>query len=186
MTATYRQFAAGCAVLLALGLAPVDAAAPVPRDAPDFTIVEPSGRTTAVSSFKGQVVLLEFMFVKCQRCTTAAQTIDKLYAELGPRGFQPVALAFDNGLDSGQMDVFRKLLKIDYLFGTTTAAAVDHYLGRAPMERFQLPQMVLIDRAGVIRTQSLPIGETKMLDEAALRQMIEQLLDEAAPSGKSG
>ena len=186
MTAIHRMFAAGCAVLLALCLAPVHAASPVPRDAPDFTIVEPSGRTTSLSSFKGQVVLLEFMFVKCQRCTAAAQTIDKLYAELGPRGFQPVALAFDNGLDSGQMDVFRKLLKIDYLFGATTAAAVDHYLGRAPMERFQLPQMVLIDRAGVIRTQSLPIGETKMLGEASLRQMIEQLLDEAAPSGKSG
>ena len=126
------------------------------------------------------------MYVKCQRCTTAAQTIDKLYAELGPRGFQPIALAFDNGLDSGQMELYRKLLKIDYLFGTTTSAEVDHYLGRAPMERFQLPQMVLIDRAGVIRTQSLAIGETKMLDEAALRQMIEHLLDEAAPSGKSG
>jgi len=185
MTASYRMFAAACAILLALGL-PSQAASPVPRDSPEIAIVDPSGEAKALSSFKGQVVLLDFMLVQCQRCIGAAHVIDKLYAELGPRGFQPISLIFDKGLDGAQMDVFRKLLKVDYLVGTTSSSEVDRYLGRAPTDRFQVPQMVLIDRAGIIRVQSLPVGETKMLDEAALRHMIEPLLDEPAPAGKSG
>ncbi len=185
MTSLYRNFSAAGAILLALGL-PGQAAAPVPRSSPELAIVEPSGEAKALSSFKGQVVLLDFMLVQCKRCIDAAHVLDKLYAELGPRGFQPIGLAFDKGLDSTQMDVFRKMLKVDYLFGTTSPSEADRYLGRGPTDRFQVPQMVLIDRAGMIRVQSLPTGETKMLDEAALRQMILPLLDEAAPAGKSG
>ena len=54
---------ASLAILLALGF-PAVAAPPVPRDSPEFTIVDPSGHTTPLSSFKGQVVVIEFLLFR--------------------------------------------------------------------------------------------------------------------------
>src|SRR5580704_5760605 len=70
-------------------------AAPVPRVSPDFSINDLSGKTTMLSTFKGKVVVVEFLFVKSQHCVRVARTLNALQAELGPRGFQSVAIAFD-------------------------------------------------------------------------------------------
>jgi peroxiredoxin len=182
----YVRIIAGFAILLSLGFPAVHAAAPVPRDSPELTIIDPSGKIMQLSNFKGRVVLLEFLLVKCQRCVNAAQTINKLQSELGPRGFQPIGVAIDNNASGPAVTGFTQTLQINYPVGSTTSDKVDHYLGRAPTEHFQVPQIVLIDRDGVIRAQSRPVGETDLQDEAFLRKLIEQLLDESASAGKSG
>jgi hypothetical protein len=53
------------------------------------------------------------------------------------------------------------------------------------MERFQVPQVVVIDRAGVIRAQSRPTGESDLTDESYLRNLIRGLLSESAAPGKA-
>ena len=78
-----------------------------------------------------------------------------------------------------------ELLKINYLVGYTTSDKVDSYLGRAMMERFQVPQVVVIDRAGVIRAQSRQTGEMDLTDESYLRNLIRGLLNEGAPPGNT-
>jgi len=49
----------------------------------------------------------------------------------------------------------------------------------APEERFVVPQVLIIDRKGVIRAQSPPLGDANLQDEGYLRKMIEGLLKEA-------
>src|SRR5260370_39654662 len=83
------------AVSLALGVSALVATAPVPRKSPEFTIVEPSGERTQLSSFKGKVVLIEFLLPNCPHCMRVSQTPPTLPKELGPRGSQPMAIAFD-------------------------------------------------------------------------------------------
>jgi peroxiredoxin len=175
---------ASLAILLALGF-PAAAAPPVLRDSPEFTIVDPSGNTTPLSSFKGQVVVIEFLLIQCPSCLRVAQTINKLYGEMGGRGFRPIGIAFDNGISEPAVRSFVQLLKINYLVGYATSDQVDRYLGRAIMVRFQVPQVVVIDRAGVIRAQSRPSGEVNLTDEAYLRNLVGELLDEGVPPGKS-
>jgi peroxiredoxin len=175
---------ASLAILLALGF-PAVAAPPVLRDSPEFTIVDPSGNTTPLSSFKGQVVVIEFLLIQCPSCLRVAQTINKLYGEMGGRGFRPIGIAFDNGISEPAVRSFVQLLKINYLVGYATSDQVDRYLGRAIMVRFQVPQVVVIDRAGVIRAQSRPSGEVNLTDEAYLRNLVGELLDEGVPPGKS-
>jgi len=58
-------------------------------------------------------------------------------------------------------------------------------LCRGERERFQVPQVVVIDRAGVIRAQSRPSGEANLTDESYLRNLVRELLDEGAPPAKS-
>ncbi|HKV42302.1 MAG TPA: hypothetical protein VJX67_24075, partial [Blastocatellia bacterium] len=65
--------------------------------------------------------------------------------------------------------------------GYTTSGNVDSYLGRAPAERVGAPQIVVIDRKGVIRAQSRPVGEKNLDDETYLRKLISGLLNEGGP-----
>ncbi len=83
--------------LLAFGV-PAVAVLPAPRRSPEFEIVEPSGKHTLLSSFKGNVVLIEFLMTNCPHCQRVSRTIGKLHRELGPRGFQPIGIAFEPGL----------------------------------------------------------------------------------------
>src|SRR6266404_7743475 len=73
----------------------VSAAPPLPRKAPEFTIEEPSGKKTPLSKYQGKVVVLEFLLTWCEHCQHEAQMITKLHKALGPRGLQPVGVAFN-------------------------------------------------------------------------------------------
>ena len=44
------------------------------------------------------------------------------------------------------------------------------------VERLMVPQIVVIDRTGVIRAQSQPQGETDLESEVYLRTLIDHLL----------
>jgi peroxiredoxin len=175
---------ASLATLLALGF-PAVAAPPALRDSPEFTIVDPSGNKTPLSSFKGQVVVVEFLLIRCAGCLRVAQMINKLHGEMADRGFRPIGIAFDDGVTEPVVRDLVKLLKLKYPVGYTTSDQVDSYLGRADLVRFQVPQVVVIDRAGAIRAQSRPSGEANLTDENYLRNLVRELLEEGLPPGKS-
>lgn len=173
------------ALILVLLLAASALSAPVPRQSPEFTINEPSGKTELLSSFKGKVVMIEFLFLRSQKCLHLASTMNKLNAELGSRGFQPVAIAFPvpqsdaNGPLVGAMaDSFN----LTYPVGYAQKQDVDQYLSREPKEMLRIPQVIIIDRDGTIRFQTGGHdGNVQLEDEAYLRTTIEGLLKEPAP-----
>ncbi len=170
--------AAGALALAAVCLV---AAAPVPRQAADLTVEDPTGKQTQLASFKGKVVVVEFLLTGCPHCWRLAQTLGKLDQELGPKGFQAIGVAFDSDVTGSKVAKFATLAKVTFPVGYTSAEKVDAFLGRKEMERFQVPQLVIIDRAGTIRTQSRPVGETDLDDEATLRRLVDGLLKQPAP-----
>ena len=164
--------------IVASGMPP----APIPRRSPEFAITEPSGKQVMLSSFKGKVVALEFFFLRSAKCLNLVNTMKKLNAELGPRGFQAVAIAFPapgsdaNALLVGQLVDY---LKPNYPVGYTTKERVDQYLERGETELLRIPQVVVIDRDGMIRAQSGGRdGNAKLEDENYLRSVIDNLLTE--------
>ena len=176
-------------IILALVLSSVSlgmSAAPLPRKSPEFTIQEPSGKQILLSSFKGKVVMIEFLFLRSAKCLNLANTMNKLNAELRPRGFQAVAIAFPapnsdaNGpLVSSMVDDF----KLTYPVGYANKENVDQYLSRGPKEMLRIPQVVLIDRAGMIRAVSGGHdGNLKLEDEDYLRAVLDGLLKENSPT----
>jgi peroxiredoxin len=167
------------AVLLALGFPAMSA--PVPREAPTLTVTDLTGQQQELSRFKGDVVVIEFLLMRCAGCLRMAQTINKLHGEMASRGFQPVGVVFDNGVSGPAIRDLAQLLKLTYPVGYTTSDDVDRYLARTVTERFQVPQLVVIDRAGMIRAQSRPSGETSLTDESYLRNLVGALLDERTP-----
>ncbi len=173
-----------CAALLALGVSAL-AMSPVPRNSPEFTIVEPSGKQTLLSSFKGKVVVIEFLLTNCPPCQRASQTIAGLQKELGPRGFQPVGIALNPDVSGPMVTEYGRQVGATYPIGYSAPKAVDSYLGRSVMENLRVPQIVVIDRMGVIRAQSLPKGESNLENEKYLRNLIDSLLKESAPAGSA-
>ena len=160
------------------------AAADVPRKAPEFAAQMPAGGQLLLSQYKGKVVCLEFLFTTCPHCQASARFLTQLAKEYGPKGFQPVGVAF-NDMAGMLVPDFVKNNGVSFPVGFSPREQVLNYLQLSPDERLSVPQMVLIDRKGMIRQQSLPANDEKTATEANLRNMIETLLKEpAGPAAK--
>jgi peroxiredoxin len=158
------------------------------RKSPEFTIADSSGKITQLSSFKGKVVVMEFLFVKSQHCIRVATTLNKLNTELGPKGFQAVGIVFDppnaEGTGAQLLPAVVDYLKLTYPLGYASKNDVDNYLGRSGNEILNIPQVVVIDRAGMIRaTSGGRGGDPALEDENSLRILINGLLNESVSSG---
>jgi peroxiredoxin len=155
-----------------------------PRPAPEFTIKYADGNQVPLSSFKGKVVALSFVFTTCVHCQHASQAFSKLNTEYGPRGFQPVGVAI-NDMANLFVEDFMKNFNINYKVGYSPLDPVLDFLGISRMERYVVPQIVWIDRKGMIRSQTSPVtGDEQMRTEPYWRNMIETLLKEPAETTK--
>jgi peroxiredoxin len=161
-------------------------AAPAPRVSPDFSINDLSGKSTMLSSFKGKVIVMEFLFVKSQHCMRVARTLNTLQADLGPRGFQSIAIAFDapNAAATGgeMLNSMIDYLRLTYPVGYASRANVDSYLGRSGNEMLSIPQVVVIDRMGIIRAATGGGPSPNLEDENSLRMLVDPLLKESVPA----
>jgi len=173
------SLAAAAAVIT---IAPAFALPPVPRPAPEFAVQLPDGSQTLLSSLKGKVVCLMFVHTTCPHCQHATQVMSKLYGEYGSKGFQPVAVAF-NTMAKMLVPDFVRNFQINFPVGYAESDTVMSYLGLSMMERSVVPQIVWIDKKGMIRSQTPAMGDEKMLEEPFWREEIETLLKE--PAGAS-
>jgi hypothetical protein len=74
-------------------------------------------------------------------------------------------------------------LKLTYPVGYTNKENVDNYLSRGQNEILKIPQIVIIDRAGMIRAQSGGRNaDPRLEDENSLRILLDGLLKEKPPA----
>jgi peroxiredoxin len=158
-------------------------AAPLPRTSPEFSINELSGKTTMLSSFKGNVVVLEFLFVRSQHCVRVAQTLNQLQREFGARGLQAIGIAFDapNAATTGgeYLSAMADSLMLTYPVGYAQRTSVDSYLGRTGNDMLSIPQIVVIDRSGTIRAATGGQANPSLEDASYLRILLDALLKES-------
>lgn len=174
------------AVLLGLCLAaaPVFSQPPVPRQSPEFVIYYPGGKQGLLSSYKGKVVVLEFILTTCPHCQENSRMLSRLYKELGPKGFQPLAVAI-NPMALMLVNDFTRDFGVTFPVGASERDPALNYLKVTDADRWVVPQVVLIDRAGMIRMQTPPKGDEKMQTEAFLRAEIEKLLGGGGTTSKA-
>jgi len=151
------------------------------KKAPEYEINMPNGKNLLLSSFKGKVVCLEFLSTTCPHCQHAAQTYTKLANELGP-GMQALGIAINDPSGVLVKDFIRDY-KVGYPVGYTQSEKVTHYLEIDPMKRWVVPQVVIIDRKGVVRYQTPWSGDEKVQDENFMRTTLKALLAEPSVAG---
>jgi thiol-disulfide isomerase/thioredoxin len=167
------------------------AAGPVPRPTKEFTITLPSGKQSLLSSYRGKVVMIPFMFTTCPHCQALSKVVTKLQQELGPRGFQAFGVAFNdevntpsNAANAQVTANFVSQFGVGFPVGYAPRDSVLSYLGVSDIEGWVVPQIVILDRKGVIRAQSAARGTADLQTESYLRKYLGELLDEkvGAPS----
>ena len=155
-----------------------------PRHSPEFVLNFTDGTQKLLSGYRGKVVALEFLYTTCPHCQHAATVFTKLYQEYGDKGFQPLGVAFN---DNARMLIpdFMRNFRVGYPLAQGDRDTVLTYLGISNMERFNVPQIVWIDRKGTIRSQTLPVSsDEKMYKEDYWREMIETLTKEPVVTTK--
>jgi peroxiredoxin len=169
-------------VSIAAGLA---SAAEVPRQSPDFAVKLVDGKQILVSQYKGQVCILAFILTYCPHCQKAVGVLATMQKEFGSQGLQVLASAIE---DMAAMNVpdFIKNFQPPFPVGFNERKAVLDYLQHPAMFKLLMPQLVFIDRQGVIRAQYS--GDDKFFAddlEKNMREQIESLLkEEPAPPKK--
>ncbi len=174
---------ASAAAFLALTVSAI-ATPPVPRKSPEFTVTDPAGKQILISSLKGKIVVMPFMFTTCPHCQREAQMLTKLQKEFAARGVVMLGTVFNDA--SGPLAAqFVKEFNIGFPVGWASRDSVTSYLGLSVMDRWVVPQVAILDRKGNIVAQSVATGTPELQDEAYLRNFIEKLLKEGATSGST-
>jgi peroxiredoxin len=178
---TIGLFLAASFVSLSLSAQPA-----MPRKAPEFTVIEPSGKQVLLSSFKGKVVVLAFIFTTCSHCQAEIGVLNKLQGEFADKGFQPLAVAFNDNAGMLVND-FVQNFHVNFPVGSASRQTVMSYLqlSDSPENRWVVPQIVMIDRKGFIVAQSAPGGSPDLQEENSLRKRIADLLGIPKKIGKS-
>jgi hypothetical protein len=111
----------------------------------------------------------------------------KLQTELGFRGFEVLGVAFNPEVQETPevVNTFVTSNKVGFAVGISSPEAVLSYLGVSMAERFMVPQILVIDRKGVVRAQSEVSDSAELQDETYLRSFLESLLQEKNTSGGS-
>ncbi len=148
------------------------------RDAPALSFSVPGKGQETLQQYRGKVVALEFIFTTCPHCQAASHFMTKLQSEYAARGLQVIDVAVNPNADL-LVENFVKDNGVNFPVGWTTQAQMQQFMGFSDA-RFVVPQLVLIDRKGTIHYQTPALSNddswSKMMDEKAVRQHIEQLL----------
>src|ERR1700675_576257 len=102
------------------------AAPPVPRKSPEFTITDPSGKQVLISSFKGKVLVLPFMFTTCPHCQHEAQMLTKVQKDYAARGLVVLGTIF-NDANGPMATQFMKEFAIGFPAGWAPRVSVISY-----------------------------------------------------------
>ena len=158
------------------------------RKAPELAFTLPGQGDKLLSQYRGKVVALEFILTTCPHCQAASKVMTKYQQEFGSRGFQALDLAI-NALDDGRKpdqaaeltQAFASTYQVGFPVGYIGRDPMMSFMGFSIMDRMVVPQLVLIDRKGLIR-YSTPAGDSEqygqMMNPQNIRQHIEELLAE--------
>lgn len=144
------------------------------RKSPSLLVRTVEGGKVAVEKQPGKVVLVDIMTTTCPSCKLASEGIQRLYQQLGRKGFLPVAIAIDQQT-ANVLAFYRSTYGLTFPVGVTSREDILAYLQLPADKPFMVPTLVLLDKRGrICATQVGWVGEqdlrlaiTKLLNEKA-------------------
>lgn len=162
-------------LLLSLLFVPLSVvAANIPRPAKDLRFKTALGEI-ALSQYKGKTVVLEFLLTTCPACKNCSRVMEKLNKEFAAKGVQMLGVAINDGADR-LIQQYVNELGLTYPVGYVDSRTAVDFLQHPVMLRMSMPQLVFIDRNGVIRAQYPGTDAFFNDEEKNMRQMLQSLL----------
>jgi cytochrome oxidase Cu insertion factor (SCO1/SenC/PrrC family) len=143
------------------------------RKSPELAFNVPSQGPRLLSQYRGKVVALEFILTTCPHCQAASKVMNRLQERYGSQGFQSIDVAIDPNADLLVED-FSKDHQAAFPVGWVRLEQMMTYMEF--QDRPVVPQLVLIDRAGVIHYQTPRQGDPDSMKEEVITKRIEELL----------
>ena len=155
-----------------VGVAEGQSRALVGAPAPDFTLLDLAGQPVTLSTFRGQVVILNFWASWCPPCRSEFPLLQSAYEDRADDGLIVIAV--------NQEESSAEATRFADEFGLTMPVVLDSTGEVGEQYRLLgLPQSVFIDKSGIVR--AVQIGE---VTNETLTEKIEDLLgDSAAATG---
>lgn len=156
--------------------------ADIPRPAPNMTFKMPQGGVIDLTQYRGKIVALEFLITTCPHCQKCSQILQKMQDEYGPKGFQAVGVA-TNEMAHMLVPDYVKNFNLRFPVGFAPREQAHEFLQHPMMLIMYVPQLVFIDRKGVIRSQHQGGSDFFKDEEKNIRATIEDMLKAAPAAG---
>jgi thiol-disulfide isomerase/thioredoxin len=168
---------------LLLGVSLLASAGETLRKAPELSFTIPGKGPQLLSQYRGKVVALSFIFTTCPHCQAESKVLTKFQQEFGARGLQVLDVAVNPNADL-LVENFSKDYQVGFPVGWVPQDQMVAFMGFSSA-RFVVPQLVLIDRKGMIHYQTPALEDEnwdKLMKEDAIHQHIEELLSAGSNS----
>ena len=159
-------------------------AADVPRPLPASHVFQAGGGASIdLASYKGKVLAVEFLNTTCPHCQRCSRALQKMMNEYGGRGFQAVGVAI-NEMANMLVPDYIKSQGLGFPVGWAPREQAHEFLQHPLMLIMYVPQLVFIDKKGVIRAH-YPGGDKFYENEDVnMRNQIEALLKESTTAAR--
>lgn len=161
-----------CLAVLAHGAIPT-------RPLPDVLIPTPSGKKINLRQYRGKVLLVALVSTSCQECLETVNILNRVQKELGPKGFQAVAIAFEPGAAS-LIGPFIARYRPIYPFGSLEKDPAFKLAGLPDSARPFVPILMFVDGKGLVRLQVQGDSPVMKSEESTIRAVVNNYLAEAA------
>jgi len=126
--------------------------APVPRKAPAFAVQTAPEHYIWLSEHSGQTVILAFILTDCKHCTFTTGLLNAIQRDYAGKGVQVLASAIDT-MSALHIPEFLKKTNPAFPVGYDDQNYAAVFLGYGEKDPMFAPQIVMIDRNGMIRAQ---------------------------------
>ncbi len=160
---------------------------PVPRKAPAFGIQTAPEKYIWLSDYSGRPVILAFILTDCTHCQYTTGLLGKIQRDYADSGLQVIESAIDT-MSALHIPEFLKKLNPPFPVGYNDQDYAATFLGYGATDPMFAPQIVFIDKAGMIRAQ-FGGDDPKLLKEVqdkTLRETLDQMLKPVGQENKKG
>jgi cytochrome oxidase Cu insertion factor (SCO1/SenC/PrrC family) len=155
-----------------------------PRKADEFVIHLTDGPDKLLSSYRGKVIVLAFMYTTCPHCQHTAGVLAKVQTEYAAKGVQILGVTFDSNAQRG-VPGFIQISGANFPVGYSTEDQVRKFMHLEG--DYFVPMLAFIDKTGMIRSQVVSTGDPNsaadkfLLDqENTIRKELDKYLKAAA------
>src|ERR1039458_3139938 len=121
--------------LTAIVIASAAFAADTGGPAPAFTLTALSGGQTALSQYKGQVVLVNFWATWCGPCQQEMPLLDQMYKKYKPAGFTLIGVNVDKEGSAVKELLARKPVSFSVLLDPANQVSKAYHVDEMPRDR---------------------------------------------------